>query len=200
MDWGSLGKQIADMGAQVLGEAIPMPGAGMAADLVSKALDTEKDPTKISQALQDNPDAAAKLKQIEADHEEELKKIAAKTERKRMEEGSERQSVVNDTIQTGYKQGVYWRRAVGWAFAATSVLTVLGVIAMGFYAIKIGKPSIVKQLPNLVSALSPVFYCFLLVLGVAGWHEGLLGRKMAGDEGGLSKIANTFSNRIKNEK
>jgi len=188
MDWGSLGKQIADMGAQVLGEAIPMPGAGIAADLVSKALGTSKDPDKMAEAIQQDPEAAAKLKQIEVDHEEELKRIAAKIERKKMEEGSQRQAEVNETIRTGYKQGVLWRRAVGWAFAFTAVLVVLGVIGMGFYAIYSGKEGIVAQLPKLVGALQPVFYSFLVVLGVAGYQEGKMGRTMAGDEsGGIAK-------------
>lgn len=184
MDWGSLGKKIADMGAQVLGEAIPVPGAGIAADLVSKALGADKDPDKISEALQQDPEAAAKLKQIEADHKEALKEIAAKTERKRMEEGSSRQSEVNETIRTGYQQGVLWRRAVGWAFAVTSVLVILGVVGMGFYAIHTNRPEIVKQLPNLIGALQPVFYSFLVVLGVAGYQEGKMGRTMVGEQGG----------------
>jgi len=188
MDWGSLGKKIADMGAQVLGEAIPVPGAGMAADLVSKALGTGKDPGQIATAIEQNPEAAVKLKQIEADHEEELKRIAAKTERKKMEEGSQRQAEVNETIRTGYKQGVLWRRAVGWAFAVVSVIVVLGVVGMGFYAIYSGKEGIVAQLPKLVGALQPVFYSFLVVLGVAGYQEGKMGRTMAGDEGsGIAK-------------
>ena len=193
MDWGSLGKKIADMGAQVLGEAIPLPGAGMAADLVSKALGTSKDPDKIAEAMQQDPEAAAKLKQIEADHEEELKRIKAKTERKRMEAGSDRQAEVNETIRVGYQQGVLWRRAVGWAFAVTSVLVILGVVGMGFYAIHTDRPEIVKQLPSLVGALQPVFYCFLVVLGVAGYQEGKMGRTMAGEQGGkVTKAIQAF--------
>ncbi len=77
MDWGSLGKKIADMGAQVLGEAIPFPGAGLAADAVSAALGTEKDPDSISKAIEDDPDAYAKLKEVELNHKAQLKEIAA---------------------------------------------------------------------------------------------------------------------------
>ena len=77
MDWGSLGKKIADMGAQVLGEALPFPGAGVAADALSAALGCEKDPDAISEAIAKDPEAAAKIKEVELNHKAQLKEIAA---------------------------------------------------------------------------------------------------------------------------
>lgn len=194
MDWGKLGKQIASTGADILGEALPFPGSGAAVDAVASAFGVSSDdPNAISKAISQDPEAAAKLKQIEAERETELKRIAAKTERTKMEEGSDRQSEVNKTIRVGYQQGVLWRRAVGWSFALTAVLTALGVIGMGFYAVYANRPEIVKQLPNLVGALQPIFYCFLVVLGVAGYQEGKMGRTMAGEQGGkITKAIQAF--------
>ena len=194
MDWGSLGKKIADMGAQVLGEAIPVPGAGMAADLVSKALGTSKDPEEISQALQNDPEAAAKLKQIEADHQEELKRIAAKTERHGKEQITQRQSNVNDTIQVGYKQGVLWRRAVGWSFAVGAPLFVVGAFILVVMALNQGKlQEMTTALSELFRSLHPLLYGYLCILGVAGWQDGKMGRSMAGEaEGGIAKALKAF--------
>jgi len=75
MDWTKLGKQIADTGAQILGEALPFPGSGMAADALSAALGTEKDPDAISEAIAKDPEAAAKLKEVELNHKAQLEQI-----------------------------------------------------------------------------------------------------------------------------
>ena len=194
MDWGSLGKKIADMGAQVLGEAIPLPGAGMAADALSEALGCEKDPDKIAQALQNDPDAYAKIKKIEAERETELKRIAAKNERHDKEQVTQRQSQVNDTIQTGYKQGVLWRRAVGWSFAVGAPLFVVGsfvLIGVGLYLGRL--QNVATALSELFRALHPLLYCYLCILGVAGYQEGKMGRSMAGEsEGSFAKAIKAF--------
>lgn len=177
MNWKKLGSQIAGMGADILGEALPFPGAGAAVDAVANAFGAERKPGAISEAIQNNPEAATKLREIEANHEAEL---AA--------EISKRQGNVNQTIQAGYQQGVLWRRAVGWSLAVIAPLVVLGVLGIAGYALSTGQPELIQHVPGIVSALAPVWYVYLTVLGVAGYQEGKLGRALAGDsEGGISK-------------
>jgi hypothetical protein len=194
MDWGSLGRKIADMGAQVLGEAIPLPGAGMAADALSEALGCEKDPDQIAQAIDQDPEALAKLKKIEAERETELKRIAAKTERHDTEQITQRQATVNDTIQAGYKQGVLWRRAVGWSFAIGAPLFVVGAFVLIGVALYLGRlQAVATALSELFRALHPLLYCYLCILGVAGYQEGKMGRSMAGEsESGIVKALKAF--------
>lgn len=197
MDWGSIGKKIAGMGADLLGEVIPVPGAGIALDAVAKALGTSKDKDEIAKALEQDPEAAAKLKKAQMEHEAELKRIKAEAQATHEQEVTKRQETVNDTIQIGYKQGVLWRRAVGWSFAIgvpVFVLLAFGLLAYGAY---IGKlVPLVNALKGLVSAAQPIIYAYLAILGVAGYQEGKMGRTMAGEgEGGISKAVKAIRGR-----
>lgn len=195
MDWGELGSKVAATGAQVLGEALPIPGAGIAADAVANALGTDKDPDAMAEALANDPEAAAKLKQAELEHKEELERIKAEREGQQLQaeadheaEVTARQAGTNETMQEGYRQGVLWRRAVGWSLAIVIPLVILGAMGMFGAALYLNRPDMVKALPTMVSALSPVFYVYMVVLGVAGYQEGKMGRAMAGDkEGGIEK-------------
>lgn len=191
MDWTDLGRKVADMGAQVLGEALPFPGSGLAADLVSEAVGAEdsKDPAKIAEAIDADPEARAKLLRIQSKRETELKRIAAQKEETRIEAGTARQDAVNETMQVGYKEGVLWRRGVGWSFIAVSLLTVIGVFSIAAYALYKGKPDLISVIPEIVAALAVIFYAYMVILGVAGYQDGKLGRLLAGEsEGGATKL------------
>lgn len=74
MDWTALGKKVADF-APVLGSALG-PGGTTVGALIASAFGTENTPGAISAAISSDPEAALKLKQIELDHEVELKQIA----------------------------------------------------------------------------------------------------------------------------
>jgi len=190
MDWKTLGRQIASTGADLLGEAIPIPGAGIALDAVANALGTSKDPDEISKAIKQDPEAAAKLKKAQLEHETELKRIKAEAQATHEEEVTKRQETVNETIQVGYKQGVMWRRAVGWSFAIGAPLFI--VMACVLLGIGIWQGQLVELAEAgeaIFSALHPLLYCYLVILGAAGYQEGKMGRSMAGDkEGGISKM------------
>lgn len=188
MDWSEIGSKVAATGAKVLGDAIPVPGAEVAADAVADALGTEKDPDAINKALEQDPEAAAKLKQAELEHKEELERIKAERQSSHEAEVTSRQAQTNDTIQEGYRQGVLWRRAVGWSLALVVTLDVIGALALFGMALYLDRPEMVKQVPTLISAQQPLFYVYMVVLGVAGYQEGKLGRALAGDkQGGLEK-------------
>ena len=75
MDWGALGKKIAGIGADVLGEALPFPGSGAAVDALASAFGVEKDPDAISEAIAKDPEAAAKIKEVELNHKAQLERI-----------------------------------------------------------------------------------------------------------------------------
>jgi len=75
MDWKSLGSKVAQMGAEVLGEAIPFPGADDALGALADQLGTDKKPGAISDALDEHPDAVAKVKEIELKYQTKLERI-----------------------------------------------------------------------------------------------------------------------------
>lgn len=79
MDWRDLGGALLKEGLPLLASAIPGAGliAGPVAGLIANALGLDSpDPDKIASALKSNPDALLKLKQLEADHQVELQKLA----------------------------------------------------------------------------------------------------------------------------
>lgn len=187
MDWSELGSQVADF-APALGSALGGPAAGAAGSVIASMFGTEEDPDEISKAIQNDPEAAAKLRKAELKHERDMARIEAERESKRESEVTARQAAVSETMQVGYKEGVLWRRAVGWSLAIVIPLVVLGVLGITGAAIYLDRPELIKNIPAVISALSPVWYVYMLVLGVAGYQEGKLGRALAGDsEGGLSK-------------
>ena len=61
--------------APVLGTALAGPAGGMVGALISNAFGSHQQQDLVSQ-IKGDPDAEAKLKQIEADHEVDIKKLA----------------------------------------------------------------------------------------------------------------------------
>jgi len=183
MNWSQLGKEVAQYAPEV-GTLIGGPAGAAVGSLVAGVFGTKNDPDQIAQAIKNDPDAALKLQKLKQDHQEEMRSLALKAEGRRLDAEASMQENVNHTIQVGYKQGVLWRRAVGWSFAVVAALTVLGVFALAALAIYADEPGAMKVIPDVAGALSAIFYCYLAVLGVAGYQEGKLGRAMAGDKGG----------------
>ena len=187
MDWSDLGSKVMDM-APALGSALGGPAGGAAGAALASVFGTEDDPDQIAKAIEQDPEAAAKLRKAELKHEREMARIEAERESKRESEVTARQAAVSDTMQIGYKQGVLWRRAVGWSLAIVIPLVVLGVLGIAGAAIYMDRPQLIQHIPAVLSALGPVWYVYMAVLGIAGWQEGKMGRALAGDsEGGLAK-------------
>lgn len=77
MDWKDVGAKIANV-APVLGGAVGGPAgavAGKAIKLIAGALGCEEKPAAVVSALQANPDALLKLKELETRHKEEIYRL-----------------------------------------------------------------------------------------------------------------------------
>ncbi|KWH57890.1 hypothetical protein [Burkholderia cepacia] len=94
--WGDVAAAVSKF-APILGSAVPGvgtlvgAGVGLAAGVIAKALGTEPAPDSIMEAIASDPEAAAKLRQAELDHERDLAQIAAQREQ----------------AQLAYEQSVY---------------------------------------------------------------------------------------------
>ncbi len=117
MNWSDIAETVGEA-APMVGSAIYGQAGGAVGGMVAKALGVEETPEAVNQAMKDDPEAAAKVKKIEAD-----------LEQARIEARTERQSQVNKTMRaeldsdSTLKAG--WRGAAGWTF----VLSCLGVMA-----------------------------------------------------------------------
>jgi len=190
--WSQIGDFAADA-APALATALGGPAAGGAAKLVAGAFGGDSDkPEDLLERVQQDPEAAAKLKRIETQHKERLEELALEGEKARLQAGTQEQAAVNETIREGYRQGVLWRRALGWSFALAAPATLGVALYVILEAVNRGDAQLIEMLGPAIGALSPIFYVYLLTLGVIGNHEGKMGRLMAGEKSGnglMSKLA-----------
>ena len=186
--WADLGSQVAEF-APVLGDALPVPGAGTAGEMVAQAFGTEKKPGAIAQAIKQDPDAAAKLKKIEKEHEADLRRIQMKRDVAQIEAETKRAGQVNKTMRAEYKSDVLWRRAVGWAFALALLATASGTLAAALWLVQAGAYEHISAAAEIPGAMAPIFGTFAAVLGIASHHTGKRERSEAGEDTSRSGIA-----------
>ena len=188
MAWQDVAKTIAGY-APLLSGVLASTGIGApaaaaisaAGALISSALGVPNTPDDVAQALTTNPDAAVKIKQIEADHGDHLAAIAQQSEATFFSAQVSQLQAVNDTMQTEDKTRAfswrdYWGYISGTAFAF--VVAVVGYIV--FKAISGNHPEQLAAIPAIVGAFSVLFGIAATVLGVhssiEAYHTGLADR------------------------
>lgn len=117
MNWTDVAETVGEA-APVVGSALYGRAGGAVGGMVAKALGVEETPEAVNQAMQDDPEAAAKLQQIEAD----LEKARVEAKTKRLVETNKTMRAELDSDST-FKGG--WRSGVGWVF----MLSCAGVMA-----------------------------------------------------------------------
>jgi len=153
MQWKDLGKVVGEF-APILGDLLPIPGAGIAGRLISSALGVANTPDAIHTAIKTDPEAAIKLAKLELDNKALLQQqlLAAETHRI---------NAVNDTMQVEANSEHWaqwmWRPFVGFIFG-TSFFGVYFVLPL----VHLPVPSIPSEAWMMIGA----------VLGVASWHRG----------------------------
>jgi len=193
MDWKSLGKTVGQF-APMLGELLPIPGAGIAGKLIATALGVDNTPDAIHNAIKNDPEAAIKIAKIEADHAEALQAqlLAAETQRI---------VSVNATMQAESKSEHWaqwlWRPYNGFLFGTTLFMvyglpSILNTLAPAVWFHPIAQQvvengvTVTKLIATWIpikSASLPefVFAAWGGVLGITAWHRG------KGNPGGTSK-------------
>lgn len=165
MDWKALGKKIAGTGATLLGGAVGGPaGASLAGSIASKLGLTSDDPAEIARALDQDPEAAAKLKQIESEERVRLQELNTRQTIAEVEAETERQRTVNETMRAELKaEGTFksgWRPFIGWVFG----LSIFFLIGALIYSI-VRSPTIVSN-PDFTGLLIWLFTAMAAILGV----------------------------------
>ena len=82
MDWKQLGKTVAKA-APLLGSALG-PGGAAVGGIIASVFGTANEPDAIAKAIETNPEAALKLREIENTHTEKLSEISLEGERVRL--------------------------------------------------------------------------------------------------------------------
>lgn len=165
MDWKDIQADIA-AAAPVLGTLVGGPAGTAIGSLVATALGTPNDAAAVQQAIKTDPNAAVKLRQIEADNSTRLQELLVTAENNRLVADTAAIATVNTTMQTEAKADHWptyaWRPFIGFCFgfAWLGVYLILPILK-GFW------PGIV--LPQISSE---AWLSIGGILGVASWFRG----------------------------
>ena len=177
MDWKSIATDVAKA-APVLGSLLGGPAGGAIGALVSAALGTASDPAAVQQALATNPDAAVKLRQIEADQSVALQALLVQSETAKLQAETAESGAVNSTMQVEAKADHWptysWRPFIGFCVgfntAAASVLVLAVYVPVMFG--NVSATGAMAQLPTTLGALAAINATVLPILGIASWFRG----------------------------
>ncbi|KFI13317.1 hypothetical protein IX95_05050 [Vibrio sp. B183] len=158
-------KSLIGNSAPLIGTLIGGPVGTAVGGLVSSALGVENTPQAIEQELAANPEAVLKLKQLEVEHEVELKQLAFEHAKLESEERKLAMTQQHATMQAELASNDpyvrRWRPTWGYSMCAAWVLLFLSLaVVMMFY------PEHAANVVNSVVAMTPLFGIGLTVLGI----------------------------------
>ncbi len=162
VNFAEIGKKIAALGLPLLANAI-VPGGGAVVSMIASALGlTDSTPDAIAQALQTNPDAAIRLKELEARHTERLEEIALQGRQAELTAQTAQQGNINRTMQAELNAPSKWKS--GWRplFGYMAALGFGGLLA-GLIVAVFKEPG---SAGKLVESATIILTMMLAVLGV----------------------------------
>jgi hypothetical protein len=176
MDWRDIAATVGKT-APLLGTLLGGPGGAAIGGIISSVLGTASDPDAVLTALANSPDAAVKLRQIEADRQTKLAELATDQAKAEIAGAVQAAGDVNKTMQAEAASEHWptytWRPFIGFVFGlmgATLGITVaacyLGVMFFG------GKPETLATLPAMLGAMVGVMGVMSPILGIASWFRG----------------------------
>lgn len=158
MDWSWDGvKEVIGKAAPLLGSALG-PGGAAAGALVAGLFGVENTPDAIGKAIQSDPQALVKLKQLEEENKHELRKMVIEAETARLAEINKTMRA-EATAQDGFVRR--WRPTFGYMVALTWFIQSVAIA----WAI-VAKPDNASDLINAITALTPMWGIALSILGI----------------------------------
>jgi len=154
--WDSIKDTVA-RAAPLLGSALG-PAGGAVGTLIATALGVDDNPDAVARAIKADPQALVKLKELEREHERELKRMVLEAETARLTE-------INKTMraEAAANDGFVrrWRPTFGYMVALTWLIQSVAIAwAM------VGSPENAAALINAVTALTPMWGIALSILGI----------------------------------
>ncbi len=162
VNFAEIGKKIAALGLPLLANAI-VPGGGAVVSMIASALGlTDSTPDAIAQALQTNPDAAIRLKELEARHTERLEEIALQGRQAELAAQTEQQGNINRTMQAELNAPSAWKSSWRPMFGYMAAFGFGGLLA-GLIVAIFKEPA---SAGKLVESATIILTMMLAVLGV----------------------------------
>lgn len=157
MEWSDVTSAIGSA-APIVGSLLGGPAGGAVGSLVASALGVDNSPDAVNQALQQNPEAFTKLRQLEQEHAREMRRMSLEAETSRLAE-------INKTMRaelasdSAFKSS--WRPLFGYGAAVTWV----GQVGAIIYAVVV-YPGEASRIIEALGALTGMWGIALAVLGV----------------------------------
>lgn len=129
MDWKSLGKQIVDLGAPLLGGAIGGPGGAALGKVVADMFGGDPDdPASLLESIKMDPEARTKLAQIQSEERVRLRELATEEVKAHL---ADRQSARQREVALQEAGRTSWEMLV-LAFLAIAGLIGIGIVLFIF--------------------------------------------------------------------
>jgi len=192
--WKDIAKTVAQV-APTAGSLLGGPAGVAIGNLIAAALGTTAEPDKVLEAIQSDPQAAVKLKELELNHKLEMERLTVEAEKNRLavetaelQETSKQIESVNSTMRAEAASEhwfsafwrPYWGVISGTAFGAAVVF--IGLLA--YKAVAEKDHEAMRMIPDLVVSLAELFAIPGAILGITAWHRGRMQRIQAGDSDG----------------
>lgn len=169
MDWGRIAGVVADA-APLLGGLLGGPAGAAAGGIVAAALGVEAEPDAVARAIQADPEAALRLREIETAHRARLTALAVDAEAHRLTAETARLREVNETARREVASGDAYVRRMRPTAGYVVILT-LGVEVLAACAVMLWRPEHAAAVAALIGALVTPQSIALSVLGVYVWRR-----------------------------
>lgn len=191
MKWKDVGSKVAQYAPLLGGLLGGAPGTAVGG-LVAAAFGTEAEPDKVLEAINSDPNAALKLREIETTHKTELERLHVQAEANRLSADTARIEAVNATMRGEAQAKQWWvsgwRPYWGYMSATVFGVAVIYFCRAMFRIIDEGKFDILMTLPAIIGAFVGLFAIPGAICGVTSWHRGKMQRVKAGEQPGKGLI------------
>jgi hypothetical protein len=206
MAWQDTLKKIASA-APLLGRLLPIPGAGVAGDLIAAAFGTKNDPESLEAAINADPNAVLKLREIEDNNRTLLQQQLILAETARIQANllaeSDRLKTINETMRAETSsEDPYvrrWRPTWGYATALTWTVQGLGFMAAVVWVV-VATPEQAGQvfdgIAAILGSMTIIWGIALSVLGV-NVHQRSKDKAVAAGQTPAPGIIASLTSRIK---
>lgn len=184
MDWKDIGRTVAKS-APLIGGLLGGPAGGAIGAIVASVIGTEAKPDEVAAVLRTDPDALAKVIEVEAKQKTELTRMTLEAQTTRFSEQHQtiRAELASENV---WKSG--WRPFYGWASGVVWLSIGLSIV----YSI-VFKPAEADDIMKAMAELTGMFLVALSVLGVNIHQRSQDKRRLLGQsETGIASALTSF--------
>lgn len=169
MDWKDIASEFAKIGLPVLGGAIGGPGGASLGSMIASALGCGNSPSEVQQALLTSPDAAVKLKDIEA--KVQIAQITAAAQQVESVNKTMQSEAENSDKENWWQKG--WRPLNGYVVGLASGFAVMFICYLCYLGVIAHDVGALGAIPAVAMAITGILAVPGAAVGITAWHRGV---------------------------